>query len=439
MTKAQTPQLSFACSDILVLYGEIALKGKNRPIFVNRLKENIRKTLGGLPLASIRHDSGRLWLSAKGDERFGPETFSRLATVYGIASYAPALKVALDLRAMKEGAVQLVDGRTYQSFRVTSRRAFKDLPYPSMEVNREVGSHLYEHRAAKVQMKGADLELFIDMVPGGAYLYVDKIPGLGGLPVGVTGKVCVLLSGGIDSPVAAFRMMRRGCRALFVHFHSHPLTSKASLEKAEDLAEQLSKFQNESTLYSVAFGRCQQAIVENAPGKLRVILYRRLMVRIAAAIAQKTGAKVLVTGESLAQVASQTLANMVVIEDASPLTILRPLVGFDKQEIVTQAIELGSYTTSIQPDQDCCSLFVPKSPETRARLPEVLAAEDRLSVETLIAQALDTTECLKIQAPWGKHSKGKEGRTRSPKQVFLETAALETRTSTPSDRLHSGP
>ncbi|MBI3179322.1 MAG: tRNA 4-thiouridine(8) synthase ThiI [Deltaproteobacteria bacterium] len=269
-----------------------------------------------------------------------------------------------------------------------------------MDVNREVGAHLVQNHPAKVQLVGADLDLHVEMVPDGAYLYADTFPGLGGLPVSVTGKVAVLLSGGIDSPVAAWRMQRRGCRVVLIHFHSHPLVSRASQDKAADLAARLARYQGRVRLHLVPFGEVQRDIVTTVPPPLRVVLYRRFMLRLAAALAERERARALVTGESLAQVASQTLANMVVIDEAAPMTVLRPLVGFDKNEIIQEAKRLGTYDISIVPDQDCCQLFVPKHPETHATLDQGQGAEATLAVDPMCASALARVETRDFAAPW---------------------------------------
>jgi len=274
----------------------------------------------------------------------------------------------------------------------------------SVGLNELVGGYVWEHRQAKVRMKGADLDIRIEVTSEGAFVYADKLSGAGGLPVSSSGDVCVLMSGGIDSPVAAYRMMRRGCRATFVHFHGHPFVSRASLEKAEDLTEQLMRFQGSSQLYAVAFGDIQRTIVDSCPSPLRVVLYRRFMVRIAGRIAKTARCRALITGEALGQVASQTLTNMVVIDEASELPILRPLVALDKQEIVDQAMHIGTYEISIQPDQDCCSLFNPKSPETHARLDRVLNAEAKLDVDGMVAKAVGEATPSMIKASWDSDS-----------------------------------
>ncbi|MEK7704992.1 MAG: tRNA uracil 4-sulfurtransferase ThiI [Myxococcota bacterium] len=388
------------CTDLLVHYAEIATKGKNRPQFIAMLERNLRQALRGLPIGTIRRPSGRIWLSARPGEAFDDEALTRLGTVYGVSSYSPVVRTEMDLSAIKEVGLALVRDRQYASFRVTSRRAFKELPYSSMEVNGEVGAHLLLHKPAAVKMKGAELELYIEMVPGAAYLYVDKYRGLGGLPMGMSGTVGALLSGGIDSPVAANRMQRRGLNVVLVHFHAHPLQSRASMEKALDLAALLARTQGRIVLYLVPFGELQRQVMLTVKPDLRVILYRRFMLRIAGALTSRHGARALVTGESIGQVASQTLANMVAINAAAPLPVLRPLVAFDKQEIVDEAKRLGSYDISVLPDEDCCSLFIPRHPETHARLEAVEADEAKLDGDALCADAIARAERHELCAPW---------------------------------------
>ncbi|OGQ79808.1 MAG: tRNA 4-thiouridine(8) synthase ThiI [Deltaproteobacteria bacterium RIFOXYA12_FULL_58_15] len=385
---------------IIVHYAEVATKGKNRPTFIKHLARNIGRTLAGLPFGGVQVVSGRLWIPSYSDDPPLEEAYARIRSVYGVASFSPVICAPLELNALKEAALSLVEGRTYETFRVTSRRVFKNQPLASLDVNRQVGEYLWEHHPAKVKLKDPEMEVFIEMLPEGAYLYTDKIPGPRGLPVGVTGKVATLLSGGIDSPVAAARMQRRGCNTILIHFHSHPFLSRASQEKARDLAVHLARSQQVATLYLVPFGELQREIVTVVPPPLRVVLYRRFMLRIAGEIALREHCRALVTGESLGQVASQTLSNMVAIESASPLPVLRPLIGFDKQEIIEEAQRLGTFETSILPDQDCCTLFIPRDPETHAKHDAVAAAEAKLDIDRMCNDALQRMESFDALAPW---------------------------------------
>jgi thiamine biosynthesis protein ThiI len=276
----------------------------------------------------------------------------------------------------------------FDSFRISARRADKRFPLNSQQINTEVGAHVQELTGKRVDLAHPELNIHLEVMPGETFLYLRKIEGAGGLPVGAGGVVVALLSGGIDSPVAACRMMRRGCRVIFVHFHSFPYLNRKSQDKAQELARHLTRRQYESLLYLVPFGDVQKEVVVQAPAPYRVVLYRRLMLRIAARFAGRHGAGALVTGESLGQVASQTLENISAIEQAVDMPVLRPLIGMDKNEISEQAMAMGTYQTSIIPDQDCCQLFTPRQPVTRSRLQDVLKAESALDVPRLVEQAV---------------------------------------------------
>jgi len=252
---------------------------------------------------------------------------------------------------------------------------------------------------AGVDLDGADLTVTMEMVPGEILYSVEKVPGAGGLPVGVSGHVAALLSGGIDSPVAAARMMRRGCRVSFVHFHSVPYLDRSSQEKTRDIVRRLVPYQGDAQLVMVPFGDVQKEIVTRVPPPPRVILYRRMMVRIASEIGARIGAEALVTGDSLGQVASQTMRNLAVVERASALPLFRPLIGMDKLEVSAEAERLGTFEISIEPDQDCCSLFVPRHPTTGARLANIEAAESMLDVAGLVASAVDGVAIERYRFP----------------------------------------
>jgi thiamine biosynthesis protein ThiI len=278
----------------------------------------------------------------------------------------------------------LLAGREIGTFRVTARRAFKVFPMTSEALNREVGALVLERFGGRVDLTHPALTVYVELVPGEALVYVDRQPGPGGLPVGVSGRVLALLSGGIDSPVAACRMQKRGCEVEFVHFHSAPYLSAESQAKARALVGELVRRQLEARLWLVPFGDVQREVVLTVPPPFRVLVYRRLMIRIAERLARRAGALALVTGESLGQVASQTLEHVARTTEVAGLPILRPLIGTDKEEIIREAQAIGTYEISIEPDQDCCSLFVPKHPATRTSAAEAEAAEARLDIDRLV-------------------------------------------------------
>src|SRR5437870_3811889 len=287
-----------------------------------------------------------------------------------------------------------MQGHPFNSFRIQAHRANKNFPHTSVEINQRVGAYVKEQSGARVDLERAQMTCWIEIVEKYALIYLERLPGPGGLPVGTSGKVVVLLSGGIDSPVAAWKMIKRGCTPVFVHFHSFPYTNKESQEKAKQIARLLSDYSLRSKIYLVSFADVQRHIMVDTPLDTRVILYRRYMMRLAQEIAQREKTRVLVTGDSVGQVASQTIENIDVISRAVSMPILRPLVGDDKLEIVEVARKIRTYDISIQPDQDCCSLFVPKHPETKASLIEIEQSESRLDVTETMKAALETAEVL---------------------------------------------
>jgi len=388
-------------------YHEIVLKGRNRWRFVEQLKHNLRAAFADYRLGAMRSEGPRLMVELP-DQIGEAVAAERAALVFGLQNFSISRTVALDPDALKREAVAtalnsqaqaVASKRALCTFRVSARRAEKRFPLNSMEIGRVVGAEIGAALGLAVDLENPDLTIAIEILPDAAYISPGKIAGAGGLPVGVSGRGLVLLSGGIDSPVAAYRMMRRGMRVDFVHFHSHPLVSAASREKAADLAAHLTRYEARSTLMLVPFANAQRAIVAAAPRPLRVVLYRRAMMRIASALARNTAAQVLVSGESLGQVASQTLENMMVVAQAAGAPILRPLIAMDKNEIIAEARRLGTFETSIIPDQDCCSLFVPAHPETRAQLDEVLAAEKLLDLDGIVEDALRRTEMVRNAFP----------------------------------------
>ncbi len=376
-------------------YHEVALKGRNRWRFVDQLKRNLRAVLADYRLGPMRGEGPRLMVELP-DELSDEVVAERARLVFGLQNFSISRPVAAELEAITPAVVAAARARSAQSFRIRTRRVDKRFPLDSPAIDREVGAAVKAATGMKVDLERPELTIGIEIMPARAFFSMGIHAGAGGLPLGISGHGLALLSGGIDSPVAAYRMMRRGLRLDFVHFHSYPLLSAASREKAGELAAYLTRYQARSTLMLVPFGNLQREVVARVPRPLRVVLYRRLMMRIASALASEVGASVLVTGESLGQVASQTLDNMNVIASAAAIPVLRPLVGMDKNEIVAQARELGTFETSIVPDQDCCTLFVPLHPETHARPEEVERAEAALDIAAMVAQALAGVERVRL-------------------------------------------
>jgi len=384
---------------VIVHYQEIGLKGRNRPWFIGRLVKNLREATADLDVRDVRALMGRIEV-VLGPEVGWETVKERLASVFGVANFARAGRTALDIEELASRIVRDLDERDVESFRVSARRADKRFPMTSPEVEREVGGRIKLARGWPVNLSAPALTIRVELLSKEAFYSFGKERGLGGLPVGVSGRVACLLSGGIDSPVAAFRMMRRGCRVHFVHFHSYPILSHASQEKVRELAALLARYQFQSKLSLVAFGEIQQQVVLSAPPPLRVVIYRRLMMRIAERIARQVRAQALVTGEVVGQVASQTLENLSVIDRVVAMPVLRPLIGFDKEEITAEAQRLGTYPVSIIPDQDCCTLFTPKHPATRARADEVEVAEQGLGdVDALVEAAAQSAVVEEFHYP----------------------------------------
>jgi tRNA uracil 4-sulfurtransferase len=397
---------------VLVHYHEVALKGGNRKHFEYRLVHHLRRALKPLAHVHVEALQGRLRVSFE-DEAAWPHLQEQLTRVFGIVNFSLTRAVPLaydhpDLTALKAAIVAHLPMHPYDTFRVSAKRADKRFPKTSMDVEREIGASVAEQTGKRVNLSHPDVTILVELVPPYAYYSCQRESGPGGLPTGTGGKVICLISGGIDSPVAAYRMMKRGCKAIFVHFHGRPYLSRISEEKVRDQVALLTAYQLYSRLHLIPFGEIQSRIVLNVPPPVRVVLYRRLMLRIAARIAEQEQAWALTTGDSLGQVASQTPENIAVINEATLLPILRPLIGMDKSEITHQAQVLGSFETSIEPDQDCCTLFVPKHPQTRCYLPHILKVEQDLDIPGFIQEGLQKKELVTFS-----HS---EGVRRKPPQ-----------------------
>jgi thiamine biosynthesis protein ThiI len=385
-------------TSIVVHYQELALKGKNRPWFISRLVRNLRHAVADLDVASVRALMGRIEI-VLGPAASPDEVGDRVRRVFGIANFSYARRTALDLDVITAAILTDLGDRTCDSFRVSVRRADKRFPLTSPQVEREVGGRIKTARGWRVDLEHPELVVHVELLTNEAFYFFGKERGAGGLPTGTAGRVACLLSGGIDSPVAAHRMMKRGCAVTFVHFHSYPILSRASQEKARELARLLTRWQQHSRLYLVAFGDIQQQVVLAVPGPMRVVVYRRLMLRIAERIAGVRHAQALVTGDVVGQVASQTLENLAVTGAVATLPLFRPLIGMDKDEITAEAMKIGTYPISIIPDQDCCTLFTPRNPQTRARLADIEAAEQVLPMDELVERAVREAAVEEFEFP----------------------------------------
>ncbi len=386
---------------IIIHYDEIGLKGKNRDFFEQKLVENLSEKIKLKSLKGrVQKIFGRLRIDLPqkptDEERNQWQEIGE--TTFGIAYFGFAIESGNTESDLKEVILELASSETFESFRITASRTEKIFPMTSMEINHMLGGTILKNLGPKkVKLKNPDAEFFVEVMGKKSFSYVNKQHGPGGLPVGTAGKGLVLMSGGIDSPVAAFYMMKRGMKLHFIHFHSYPQTSKKSVDKVRQLVQDLKKFDPNLTLHMCPFLDIQKEVLKTIPDKFRIIFYRRIMLKIAEKCTQKINAKALITGESLSQVASQTIENMTAIEQAmKSIPILRPLIGFDKHEIITVAKTIGTFQTSIKPHEDCCTVFMPQNPETKAKLDEVLALEKKLDTKQMIQEGLEKIEVEKI-------------------------------------------
>lgn len=385
-------------NSIVVHYKELALKGKNRPWFIQHLVRNLRAALAGLEVKSVRSVTGRIEIDLGAGAQWDAAS-ARIRRVFGIANFSFAGRASHDFDEIAAAILAGLGDRRPASFRVSARRSDKRFPFTSPQIERQVGGLIQEATGWPVDLEHAELTIHIEMMPDHSFYYFGKEPGAGGLPSGTSGKVACLLSGGFDSPVAAYRMMRRGCSVLLIHFHSYPILSRASQEKVREIAALLTTSQLRSRLLLVPFGELQQQVVLAVKPELRVVIYRRLMLRIAEKLARAWRARALVTGEVVGQVASQTLENMTVIARATSLELLRPLIGMDKDEIMAEAARIGTFPISIIPDQDCCTLFTPKHPATRVRIEQIEDAERALPIDQMVDTAVAATVMEDLRFP----------------------------------------
>lgn len=382
----------------VVHYAEVGLKGGNRAFFERVLTQNILrrvKRLGGT--GRVERLSGRLLVHL--DTPWTPPVWEEaLSPVFGIAYFAPADLVPPEMEAIRTVILENLPAGPARPFRITASRDDKSFPLTSPEIQRELGAAVQERTGWPVRLKGAELDIGVEILRNRVVVYLRRIPGPGGLPVGVSGKVVLLLSGGIDSPVAGYFALKRGCRVIPVHFHSRPFGNWLGSEsRAREIVRALHRYGIEPYLYVVPIGKQQREITVRAPVAYRVILYRRLMMRVATALARQEGAKAIFTGESLGQVASQTLESLTVVEEAAGLPVLRPLIGLDKTEITALAERIGTYPLSLMPGDDCCQFLMPRRVVTHPQREEARQAEETVEMDRLVQEALEGATRVEVE------------------------------------------
>lgn len=377
----------------IVRCGEVALKGMNKPYFERMLVERIRKVLRKHKGIEIRREDGLIVVRTIKD--ISRDTvIGEISKVFGVASISPAIEVESDMEAIEQAAIaymkQLIEEKGFQTFKVEAKRSDKNFPIQSPDIARQIGAKiLIGCKVLKVDVHQPECRLHIHVRRERSFLYEQKVSTLGGLPLGTNGKGLILLSGGIDSPVAAFLMAKRGMYIEAVHFHSYPYTSERAWEKVKDLAQVLTQYCGNIKIHSINLLPIQEQIVENCPEEEMTILVRRFMMKIAERVAADTGSLMLITGENLGQVASQTAEALVVTDAATKLPVMRPLIGMDKVDIMDMARKIGTYEISILPYEDCCTVFLPKHPKTKPKLAAIMESESRLDMDGLIETALE--------------------------------------------------
>ena len=387
--------------DILIRYGEMALKGKNRGMFDKQLVENLKRCLKEFPRAKVESAFGRMYISLQGEPY--EEVAEKVKNVFGITSFSPTKRVdSFDLEEIQKAALSVMKDiePSPNTFKVEVKRANKRFPHRSMEMNHLVGGYILKNTdGLKVDVHQPDVLLKVEIRNEGTYITSVNVPGPGGLPVGTSGKAMLLLSGGLDSPVAGWLTMKRGVRLEGIHFESPPFTSERARQKVLDLAGLISQYgTGEMKVHMVPFTKIQTEIRQKCPEHYLITIMRRFMMRIAEGIARKRKALAIATGESLGQVASQTIESMNTINEVTSYPILRPLVSMDKSEIIQIAHRIGTYETSILPFEDCCTVFVPKSPVTRPTVEKAMAYERELDIEALVQDAIERTEIITASA-----------------------------------------
>jgi len=385
---------------ILIRYEEIFLKGLNKNIFENRLVDNIKRKLSNMGSIRVRKSQSRIYVESGNSDFDVEEAIIRLRKIFGIASVSPVVKVPSDYEVIKDTAIKVVgdllEKNSYETFKVEARRGDKNFPLNSPQICAEIGAHVLRNfPRLKVNVHYPDFILYIE-VREETYLYSQIIPGARGLPTGTGGRATLLLSGGIDSPVAGWMIAKRGVDMEAVYFHSYPYTSDRARDKVIKLAEKISEWSMGIRLHIVPFTEIQLEINQKCPHEYLTIIMRRYMMKIAQRIAEKNGSLALVTGEAIGQVASQTMESMLVTNHAVSLPVYRPLIGMDKNEVIEIARKIDTFDTSILPYEDCCTVFVAKHPVTKPSLSKTLEYEKVLDEERLINEALSNTETLNL-------------------------------------------
>lgn len=386
---------------ILVRYGEILLKGLNRPVFEKKLIDNIKRAIYPLGKVDVKRSQARIYIEPHKEDYDFDEAINLLTKVFGIVSVSPVWKIESNFEVIKEKSVVMVKDllarKGYKTFKVETKRGDKRFPMDSPEISRELGGHVLENfNQLVVDVKKPDFILYVE-VREFTYIYSEIIPAVCGMPIGTNGKAALLLSGGIDSPVAGWMIAKRGVELEAIHFYSYPYTSERAKEKVIELAKILSKYCNKINLHIVPFTDIQLEINEKCPQEQLTIIMRRAMMIIAERIAEKVGALALVTGESVGQVASQTIQSLYVTNSVVKMPVFRPLIGMDKNEVIDIARKIGTFETSILPYEDCCTVFVSKHPNTKPVLEKIILSEQKANLEELINTAIENTEVLVIE------------------------------------------
>ena len=385
---------------LIVKYGEIGVKGKNRYIFENKLIKNVKNILKPIGKFNVYKEYGRIYVDLDGYDY--EEVIEEVRKVFGIVGVCPAVRAEKDYNLLKELALKMLEEKIeqgYKSFKVDSRRGDKDFKLTSQEMSLDIGGYLVSQVKDKiaVDVRNPEVKIHCELRQNHVMVYSDTIPGYGGLPLGTNGRAMSLLSGGIDSPVASWMVAKRGMELECIHFHSYPFTSEKSQEKVRDLAQILAKYCGRVRLHKVNMLEIQKAIGLNCKDEEMTIISRRFMMRIAQRLAEQRNCDALITGESIGQVASQTIQGLTCTNASVKMPVFRPLIAMDKTEIIEVAQKIGTFETSILPEEDCCTVFSPKKPVTKPKLDRIEKSENKLDVEKLIQDAIDNIEVEDIE------------------------------------------